>query len=53
VHGRRLRDLLPHPAAAGASGLLPVTLLIPVSAVLLGMTLPGERLDPRQFAGMA
>jgi drug/metabolite transporter (DMT)-like permease len=40
-------------AAAGATNLLLVTFLIPVSALLLGMTILGERLDPRHFAGMA
>jgi drug/metabolite transporter (DMT)-like permease len=40
-------------ATAGATNLLLVTFLIPVSALLLGMTLLGERLDPRHFAGMA
>jgi drug/metabolite transporter (DMT)-like permease len=40
-------------ATAGATNLLLVTFLIPVSALLLGMTFLGERLDPRQFAGMA
>ena len=40
-------------AAAGATNLLLVTLLIPVSAILLGVTILGERLEPQQFAGMA
>jgi drug/metabolite transporter (DMT)-like permease len=40
-------------AAAGATNLLLVTFLIPVSAVLLGATFLGERLEPRHFAGMA
>lgn len=40
-------------ATAGATNLLLVTLLIPVSALLLGMTILGERLDPRHFCGMA
>lgn len=39
-------------ATAGATNLLLVTLLIPVSALLLGMTILGERLDPRHFVGM-
>jgi drug/metabolite transporter (DMT)-like permease len=39
-------------AAAGATNLLLVTFLIPVSAVLLGTLFLQERLDPRQFAGM-
>jgi drug/metabolite transporter (DMT)-like permease len=30
-----------------------VTLLIPVSALLLGRLLLGETIDPRQLAGMA
>jgi drug/metabolite transporter (DMT)-like permease len=40
-------------ATAGATNLLLVTFLIPVSAILLGTTLLGERLAPRHFLGMA
>ncbi|SEP39286.1 Threonine/homoserine efflux transporter RhtA [Rhodospirillales bacterium URHD0017] len=40
-------------AAAGATNLLLVTLLIPVPATLLGALVLGEPLEPRQFAGMA
>jgi drug/metabolite transporter (DMT)-like permease len=40
-------------AAAGATNLLLVTLLIPVSAVLLGRALLGETIDSRQLTGMA
>ena len=40
-------------AAAGATNLLLVTFLIPVSAILLGVIVLGETLLPRQFAGMA
>ena len=40
-------------AAAGATNLLLVTFLIPVTAILLGAGVLGERLEPRQFAGMA
>lgn len=40
-------------ATAGAVNLLLVTFLIPVSALLLGAAFLGERLEPRQFAGMA
>jgi len=40
-------------AAAGATNLLLVTFLIPVTAVLLGAAVLGERLEPRHFAGMA
>ncbi len=40
-------------ATAGATNLLLVTFLIPVSAILLGVTILGERLEPRHFAGMA
>jgi drug/metabolite transporter (DMT)-like permease len=39
-------------ATAGATNLLLVTLLIPVSAVLLGTGLLGERLEPRHYLGM-
>lgn len=39
-------------ASAGATNLLLVAFLIPVSALFLGMTILGERLDPRHFAGM-
>lgn len=40
-------------AAAGATNLLLVTFLIPVTAILLGAVALGERLEPRHFAGMA
>lgn len=40
-------------AAAGATNLLLVTFLIPVSALLLGIGLLDERLEPRQLLGMA
>ena len=40
-------------ATSGASNLLLVTLLMPVTAVLLGLAVLGERLEPRQLAGMA
>jgi len=40
-------------ARAGATNLLLVTLLIPVSAILLGVGLLGEVLLPRHVAGMA
>jgi drug/metabolite transporter (DMT)-like permease len=40
-------------AVAGATNLLLVTFLIPVTAILLGAMVLGERLEPRQFAGMA
>lgn len=33
--------------------MLLVTFLIPVSAILLGTTVLGERLEPKHFAGMA
>ena len=36
----------------GATNLMLVTFLIPVSAIWLGMTILGEQLDTRQFAGM-
>ena len=39
-------------ATAGATNLALVTFLIPVSALLLGMALLGERLDVRHFTGM-
>jgi drug/metabolite transporter (DMT)-like permease len=39
-------------AVAGATNLLLVTFLIPVSAVLLGAAILGERLDPEHFLGM-
>lgn len=39
-------------ATAGATNLLLVTFLIPVSALLLGFSFLGERLEPRHFAGM-
>jgi drug/metabolite transporter (DMT)-like permease len=40
-------------ASAGATNLLLVTFLIPVSAIILGATLLGERLEPQHFGGMA
>ncbi len=40
-------------AAAGATNLLLVTLLIPVSAIVLGSLVLGEKLLVREFAGMA
>lgn len=40
-------------AAAGATNLLLVTLLIPVPATVLGAAVLGEQLEPRHFAGMA
>jgi drug/metabolite transporter (DMT)-like permease len=40
-------------ASAGATNLLLVTFLIPVSAILFGATLLGERLAARHFLGMA
>lgn len=39
-------------ASAGATNLLLVTFLIPVSALVLGITILGETLEPRQLAGM-
>ena len=40
-------------ARAGATNLLVVTFLIPVSAIALGVAVLGERLAPLHFAGMA
>ena len=40
-------------ATAGATNLLLVTFLIPLSAILLGTVFLGETLLPRHFAGMA
>jgi len=40
-------------ASAGATNLLLVTFLIPVSALVLGITILGETLEPRQLVGMA
>jgi drug/metabolite transporter (DMT)-like permease len=40
-------------AAAGATNLLLVTFLIPVSALLLGVSILGEQLDARHVGGMA
>jgi drug/metabolite transporter (DMT)-like permease len=39
-------------ASSGATNLLLVTFLIPVSALLLGATLLDERLNPGHFIGM-
>ena len=40
-------------ASAGATNLLLVTFLIPVSAIVLGAGLLGERLEPQHLGGMA
>jgi drug/metabolite transporter (DMT)-like permease len=40
-------------AAAGATNLLLVTFLIPVTSIVLGSLFLHERLEPRHFAGMA
>ena len=40
-------------AAAGATNLLLVTFLVPVSAIVLGVSILGERLEPEHLAGMA
>jgi drug/metabolite transporter (DMT)-like permease len=40
-------------AAAGATNLLLVTFLIPVTSILLGVLFLDERLEPRHIAGMA
>ncbi len=40
-------------ASAGATNLLLVTFLIPVSAIFLGVVILGEQLEPVHFAGMA
>lgn len=40
-------------ASAGATNIMLVTFLLPVTAVLLGVTWLGERLEYRHFAGMA
>ncbi|MCK5622213.1 MAG: DMT family transporter, partial [Alphaproteobacteria bacterium] len=40
-------------ASAGATNIMLVTFLVPVSAILLGVTILGERLEPEHFAGMA
>lgn len=40
-------------ASAGATNSLLITFLIPVTAILLGIALLGETLEPRQIGGMA
>jgi len=40
-------------ATAGATNLMLVTFLIPVSAILLGALILGEDLQPKHFIGMA
>ena len=40
-------------ATAGATNLMLVTFLMPTIAILLGVAFLGERLEPRQVAGMA
>jgi drug/metabolite transporter (DMT)-like permease len=39
-------------ATAGATNLLLVTFLIPISAILLGTTILGEQLETKHFAGI-
>jgi drug/metabolite transporter (DMT)-like permease len=39
-------------STAGATNLMLVTFLIPVSAIILGILLLGETLHPKQIAGM-
>ena len=53
LHRARLPDLFPHHRRAGATNALLVTFLIPVSAILLGIVLLDETVEPRQLAGMA
>jgi drug/metabolite transporter (DMT)-like permease len=36
---------------AGATNVMPVTLLIPMTAVLLGYLVPGETITPREVVG--
>jgi drug/metabolite transporter (DMT)-like permease len=40
-------------ATAGATNLMLVTFLIPITAILLGVGILGERLEPRHMLGMA
>jgi drug/metabolite transporter (DMT)-like permease len=40
-------------AAAGATNLLLVTILVPVTSILLAAIVLGERLAPRHFVGIA
>jgi len=40
-------------ASAGATNSMLVTLLMPVTAILLGVIILGERLDPRHYVGFA
>lgn len=40
-------------AAVGATNIMLVTFLVPVSAILLGTLILGERLEPRHFSGLA
>ncbi len=40
-------------ASAGATNSLLVTFLIPITAILLGVLILGEQLEPRHFGGMA
>jgi len=40
-------------AVAGATNLMLVTFLIPISAIVLGASVLGERLEPKHFVGMA
>jgi drug/metabolite transporter (DMT)-like permease len=40
-------------ARAGATNIMLVNFLIPVTGILLGVSILGERLEPRQLAGMA
>ena len=49
----RLHPLFPADRIGRRDQLLLVTFLIPVTAILLGAILLGERLAPRHFVGMA
>jgi drug/metabolite transporter (DMT)-like permease len=52
LYGAGLCAVLPHSGYGRPTNLLLVTLLMPIGAVLLGMAILGEQIDPREFGGM-
>lgn len=52
LHRVRVHPLFPDPCLSGGNQLL-VTFLVPVSAILLGWVILGERLEAIHFVGMA
>ena len=53
VNGLSIYPLLSYLATAGAVNLLLITFLIPISAILLGITFLDESLLPKHLVGIA